>query len=67
MDPGYQGGRGNMGNTLKTTLLLAVLTVLFVLVGKAIGGQSGMVFAFGLAIVMNVGSYWFSGCTTRGR
>ncbi|MCR4309265.1 MAG: zinc metalloprotease HtpX [Deltaproteobacteria bacterium] len=49
-----------MGNTLKTTLLLAVLTVLFVLVGNAIGGQSGMVFAFGLAIVMNVGSYWFS-------
>jgi Zn-dependent protease with chaperone function len=49
-----------MGNTLKTTLLLAVLTVLFVFVGKAIGGQSGMVFAFGLAIVMNVGSYWFS-------
>lgn len=49
-----------MGNTVKTTLLLAVLTVLFVLVGKAIGGESGMVFAFGLAIVMNVGSYWFS-------
>jgi len=49
-----------MGNTLKTTLLLAVLTVLFVLVGNAIGGQSGMIFAFGLAIVMNVGSYWFS-------
>jgi len=49
-----------MGNTLKTTFLLAVLTVLFVLVGKAIGGQSGMIFAFGLAIVMNVGSYWFS-------
>jgi len=49
-----------MGNTLKTTFLLAVLTILFVLVGKAIGGQSGMVIAFGLAIVMNVGSYWFS-------
>jgi heat shock protein HtpX len=49
-----------MGNTLKTTFLLALLTVLFVLVGKAIGGQSGMVFAFGLAVVMNVGSYWFS-------
>jgi heat shock protein HtpX len=49
-----------MGNMLKTTLLLAVLTILFVLVGKAIGGQSGMVFAFGLAVVMNVGSYWFS-------
>jgi heat shock protein HtpX len=49
-----------MGNTLKTTFLLAILTVLFVLVGKAIGGQSGMIFAFGLAVVMNVGSYWFS-------
>jgi heat shock protein HtpX len=49
-----------MSNTLKTTFLLAALTVLFVLVGKAIGGQSGMVFAFGLAVVMNVGSYWFS-------
>jgi len=49
-----------MGNTVKTTFLLAVLTVLFVLVGKAIGGQSGMIFAFGLAIVMNAGSYWFS-------
>jgi heat shock protein HtpX len=49
-----------MGNTLKTTFLLAVLTVLFVLVGKAIGGQSGMVIAFVVAIVMNVGSYWFS-------
>ena len=49
-----------MGNTLKTTFLLALLTVLFVLVGKAVGGQSGMVFAFGLAVVMNVGSYWFS-------
>ena len=49
-----------MGNTVKTTFLLALMTVLFVLVGKAIGGQSGMVFAFGLAVVMNVGSYWFS-------
>jgi len=30
-----------MGNTLKTTLLLAVLTVMFVLVGNAIGGNPG--------------------------
>jgi heat shock protein HtpX len=51
---------GGMGNTMKTALLLTVLTVLFVVVGKAIGGESGMVFAFGLAVVMNVGSYWFS-------
>ena len=49
-----------MANTVKTTFLLALMTVLFVIVGKAIGGQSGMVFAFGLAVAMNVGSYWFS-------
>ncbi len=49
-----------MSSTLKTTLLLTALTVLFVLVGQAVGGQGGMVFAFGLALLMNFGSYWFS-------
>jgi heat shock protein HtpX len=48
------------GNTLKTTLLLAVLTGLFVVIGRGLGGNSGMVFAFGLALVMNFGAYWFS-------
>jgi heat shock protein HtpX len=33
---------------------------LFLACGWLIGGQTGMVFAFGLALVMNVGSYWFS-------
>jgi heat shock protein HtpX len=33
---------------------------LLVLVGGAIGGQQGMTIAFILALVMNVGSYWFS-------
>lgn len=47
-------------NTLKTTLLLATLTGLFVLVGSAIGGRSGMVIAFGLAVLMNMGAWWFS-------
>jgi heat shock protein HtpX len=36
------------------------MTVLLVFVGAAIGGRSGMVFAFGLAVLMNFGSYWFS-------
>jgi heat shock protein HtpX len=49
-----------MGNTIKTTLLLGVLTALLVMLGSVIGGRGGMVFAFGLAVVMNVGSYWFS-------
>src|SRR5512145_2194603 len=49
-----------MGNVFKTALLLAVLTALFLLIGKAVGGEQGMVMAFGLAVVMNVGAYWFS-------
>ncbi|MFN8492009.1 MAG: zinc metalloprotease HtpX [Caldilineaceae bacterium] len=47
-------------NMVKTTMLLAGLTGLFVLVGSALGGQSGMILAFGLAVVMNLGAWWFS-------
>jgi heat shock protein HtpX len=49
-----------LGNTLKTTLLLAALTGLFVLIGSALGGRTGMIMAFGLAVVMNMGAWWFS-------
>lgn len=49
-----------MGNTVKTTFLLALLTVLLVGLGSLVGGRGGMILAFGLAIVMNLGSYWFS-------
>jgi heat shock protein HtpX len=49
-----------MSNVFKTGLLLAVLTAMLVLIGGAIGGQQGMVVAFGLAVVMNFASYWFS-------
>jgi heat shock protein HtpX len=44
----------------KTGFLMAVLTVLLVLIGSAIGGQSGLIFAFIFAVIMNFGSYWFS-------
>jgi heat shock protein HtpX len=50
-----------MSNVLKTTLLLAALTALFIVCGGALGGQSGVLIAFALAIVMNLGAYWFSG------
>lgn len=33
---------------------------MFLLIGQAIGGQSGLIIAFGFAVVMNIGSYWFS-------
>jgi heat shock protein HtpX len=49
-----------MINTLKTTLLLALLTVLLVTMGAAIGGKGGMLIAFFMAAAMNFGSYWFS-------
>jgi heat shock protein HtpX len=49
-----------MGNTLKTALLLTLLSGLLLLIGQWLGGQSGLVIAFAFAIVMNFGSYWFS-------
>ncbi|MBV9577916.1 MAG: zinc metalloprotease HtpX [Chloroflexi bacterium] len=50
-----------MTNTLKTTALLAALTALLVVIGDFLGGQGGMLLFFGIAVVMNLGSYWFSG------
>ncbi|MCL5961211.1 MAG: zinc metalloprotease HtpX [Chloroflexi bacterium] len=50
----------NTGNAFKTAVLLAALTGLFLLVGRMVGGNGGMIFAFVLAIVMNFGAYWFS-------
>ncbi len=47
-------------NTVKTIGLMVFMTVLLIFVGAAIGGRSGMIFAFGLAVIMNFGSYWFS-------
>lgn len=51
---------GQVWNTVKTTLLLATLTGLFLVIGGAIGGQSGMLFALLLAVAMNMGAWWFS-------
>lgn len=51
---------GQVWNTVKTTLLLATLTGLFLVIGGAIGGQSGMIFALLLAVAMNMGAWWFS-------
>ncbi len=49
-----------MSNTLKTTVLLAALTVLFVMIGGMLGGEQGMVVAFIFAGLMNFASYWWS-------
>ena len=47
-------------NLLKTGLLLAVMTVIFVAMGALVGGASGMVIAFLIALGMNIFSLWNS-------
>lgn len=47
-------------NRIKTWVLIAALGGLFVLIGGALGGQSGMVMALGIALVFNFSMYWFS-------
>jgi heat shock protein HtpX len=49
-----------MSNTVKTTVLLAGLTALFILIGGVAGGEQGMVVAFLVAGLMNFASYWWS-------
>lgn len=47
-------------NRVKTAMLLATLTALFLWIGQAIGGQSGFMIALVFAGVMNFASYWWS-------
>jgi len=49
-----------MNGYLRTTLLLAAMTALFVVVGYAIGGRGGMVVAFGVACATNLFAWWNS-------
>lgn len=49
-----------MSSTLKTTILLGAMSGLLIVLGGAIGGQGGVLIAFLVAVLMNVGSYWFS-------
>lgn len=45
-------------NGLKTTMLLAALTALFMALGLTIGGRSGMFIALLVAVGMNIFTYW---------
>lgn len=47
-------------NYAKTALLLVVLTAIFVAMGAVVGGQTGMVLAFVVALGMNAWSLWNS-------
>ncbi|NNC16033.1 zinc metalloprotease HtpX [Corallococcus exiguus] len=59
--PALKGsGWHRLGNALKTTVLLAGLTALVLVIGQRLGGAQGLMMAGLFAVVMNFGSYWFS-------
>ena len=47
-------------NGMKTALLLGALAGLLILIGGLIGGSRGMLFAFIISVIMNLGAWWFS-------
>ena len=49
-----------MFNMMKTAILMAAITALFMAIGAMIGGRSGMMLALVVALGMNFFSYWFS-------
>jgi heat shock protein HtpX len=49
-----------MFNLMKTAILMAAITALFMAIGSVLGGQQGMMIALIVALAMNFFSYWFS-------
>ena len=49
-----------MFNVMKTAILMAAITALFVVIGSMLGGRQGMMLALLFALGMNFFSYWFS-------
>jgi heat shock protein HtpX len=49
-----------MFNLMKTAILMAAITALFMAIGSVLGGQQGMMLALLVALGMNFFSYWFS-------
>ncbi|HEX6707540.1 MAG TPA: zinc metalloprotease HtpX [Albitalea sp.] len=49
-----------MFNLLKTAVLMAAITALFMAIGALLGGKAGMMLALAIAVAINFFSYWFS-------
>jgi heat shock protein HtpX len=49
-----------MSNTIKTALLLGVMSALLMAIGELLGGGPGLIVGFFFAVATNLGSYWFS-------
>jgi heat shock protein HtpX len=47
-------------NSYKTVALMALLMGLVLFVGQLVGGEQGLILAFGISLLMNFGMYWFS-------
>ena len=52
--------RSNFSAMLRTTILMAALTGLLVVIGALIGGPNTALMFLGIAAVLNLGAYWFS-------
>ncbi len=52
--------RSNFGAALRTTVLLAGLTGLFVVIGALIGGPQMALIFLGIGALLNFSAYWFS-------
>lgn len=52
--------RSNVAAMLRTTVLMASLTGLLVLIGALLGGPNTALMFLGIAAVLNLGAYWFS-------
>lgn len=61
-DTGPAAGPGtmNIGNYVKTGLLMAAIVALFGAVGAALGGAQGMLVALAFGVATNFAAYWFS-------
>ncbi len=47
-------------NTLKTLVLMGIMSALMLAVGGLLGGRQGMILVFAFSLITNIGSYWFS-------
>ena len=49
-----------IANSIKTTILLTFLAAILIVLGSFFGGTTGLIIGGIIALVMNVGSYWYS-------
>lgn len=51
---------GSFGNQVKTVVLLGLLSGLLLIIGRLLGGTTGLLVALVFSVLMNFGAFWFS-------